>query len=778
MGSQQLAKTVSAAATKRFAKWRAALFELQNRARSEISSLDYSTARLSFYSPTSELLPLGAEAEAAESRALARARGLLPQLTGGPAESHALAPAEMQRLSNSAPFASGATEATDMWLAEQIASTLTGEGEEGSSDLLRLTESVNRAARGEILIRPNSKTPAQFEKTKFLTGIRTRAQFQELITKSYQHQPSKNLSPKYLKSRTSYVRQWENMMREGFGANPWRICWGLDLSQPQIRREENYLLAWFTLCRIRMASFGAAEQAVSHVVQFHLTHLDLSPPAFPRLYNRIRIVRHGAKKDEIRKRRPYIKPEHVHAICELCWRCTQDPNRSLEDKLTITAFWMIVAAGFGLLFRVGELARGSEFSAARHWTVNDMRMLERLMPGQNACIRQPQRKICGEHQQEAMPITFWDSPDSFAFAAKIKLQLHRQARSVTLGGGTDAFCIDTAGTSPDPSWVGGRLRSVMKSLFPGAAQGMDFTDHTLRRGGATCLSVMNMDPAIQEHAGGWSRNSASRPAYIARVREVLSAAQPRMFEQRYTIMQDDVGFSINSKPPPAMIPSVGQRTSASEQMLSAESRPMDVDDELEDEVISAVTAMDGLLNPGTDGRQSKITKHFGPEAAAACAPPPAPTPQRKELEDRQSLSSALDDFQDTASLPPAKRQAVRQTPQPEQEEATAMMVSGPRREVAMAQTPEDADPFNLFDKSPSHALDTSFDDTPLEQLCTVFQLGGYHPWGGCKICSTWSPICSFCRRGGHGCARCPHGGRTRIQQFQANKLTLEAQCDQ
>ena len=133
---------------------------------------------------------------------------------------HALAPAEMQRLSNSAPFALGATKATDMWLAEQIASTLTKECEQCKSDLLRLTESINRAVRGKILIRPNSKTPAQFEKTKFPAGIRTRAQFQELITKSYHPQPSKNLSPKYPKSRTSYVRQWENMMREGFGANP------------------------------------------------------------------------------------------------------------------------------------------------------------------------------------------------------------------------------------------------------------------------------------------------------------------------------------------------------------------------------------------------------------------------------------------------------------------------------------------------------------------------------------------------------------------------------
>ena len=106
------------------------------------------------------------------------------------------------------------------------------------------------------------------------------------------------------------------------------------------------------------------------------------------------------------------------------------------------------------------------------------------------------------------------------------------------------------------------------------------------------------------------------------------------------------------------------------------------------------------------------------------------------------------------------------------------MVTGPRREVVMAQTPDDVDPLGLFDKSPSHALDPSFDKTPADHLCTVFQLGGYHPWAGCEICSRWNPICSFCRRGGHGCARCPQGGMTRIQQFRSNKLTLEAQCDQ
>ena len=103
MGSRQLAKTVSTSAAKRFAQWRAALFQLQDRARSEISSLNYTMTKLTFNSPASELLPLRADAEAAKARALAISRGLLPQLTGGPAESHATCPGR-----NAAPIKLGA----------------------------------------------------------------------------------------------------------------------------------------------------------------------------------------------------------------------------------------------------------------------------------------------------------------------------------------------------------------------------------------------------------------------------------------------------------------------------------------------------------------------------------------------------------------------------------------------------------------------------------------------------------------------------------------------
>ena len=768
----KVAKQVSAATAKRYAQWRQALTDLAQRAVSEMKALDLHTAAVQFHAPPDEMLQCPAHQEVAEVRALARSRGLVPRLDTGRCSTSTLSPADLNTLTVT-PLTVGASEATDAWLAEELATRTTEGADAGSDDLLALTESVNRASRGEILLRPNTKTKAQFEKTKFLSTIRTRSEFQKLLSESYLAQPAKNLAPKYLKTRTSYVKQWECFMREGFGATPWRLCWGLDLTVPQIRREENYLLAWFTLNRIRMATFAAAEQAVSHVIQFHITHLDLSPPEFPRLYNRLRIVRHGAKKDDAtRKRRPYIKPEYVSAICKVCWEYVQDDAHGISDRIAVCAFWMVVAAGFGLLFRVGELARGAEYTAHRHWCVHDMRILQRLQPGQNACVRQPQRKVSHEHQQEALPVSYWDSPDSFAFAAREKLKLHRRAADTVahhkLGGATDAFCVDTAGTSPDPAWVGGRLRTLMKVLFPAAAQGMDYTDHTLRRGGATCLSVMNIDPAIQEHAGGWSRNSASRPAYVARVREVLSAAQPAMFQQKYQIMQDDIGFSIKRgsvaqtpPPPPAAF------GAAATQLETASPQGLDPDTEREDEIDTEVRKATASALSGAAEGQTRLSELWAADgglkplngmSASTPAPIAAPSARKPEPEPEQIRDRGPDRQQ------PAKR---REPPT----QHVAALLTRPQLSVNMAATSADVDPWGIFDKSPGHGVNTSFNNIHAERICTVFQFAGYHPFDDCPH-TREEHICSFCRRGSHGCSRCTLGGTARIAQFEANMRTM------
>ena len=416
---------------------------------------------------------------------------------------------------------------SELWLCEQVSTTLRQNS--SHDDLMRTLDSCDRARNGKVKIRANMKRQAE---TAYLAAITTREQLMRLLSKSYRESPISDLSVGHVKNRSNYVRQWEDFAREAFHISPWRYCWDLDLAKHEQRREETYLLAYFTLCRLKYGNFNTAEQALSHVRQFHITHLDLVPPHMPRLRNRIRIGRrHALKTKSTRTRRPSFKPAQIRAVAEVLQRMVDDDDLHLDVRVAVAALWCVMCAGFQLLFRVGELARGAEFSPARHWSVAWLQPLCTLQHGQDACVPQPQRKVETEYTQEFLPV-YYDSsnPANFVYAYKRKTALFAHS------GRQDAFAIDMAGTSPTAEWVCGRLRAIMKAVFPSAAHGLDYTDHCLRRGGATCLCFMNIDPAIQEHAGGFSRNSASRPAYVAMVRQTLANAQARMHKQEYDII--------------------------------------------------------------------------------------------------------------------------------------------------------------------------------------------------------------------------------------------------
>ena len=710
------------------AKWRKSFDTLLARSISEMRTLDISAEALHQVLHGTEQIQINpTESEVLQLRQLARERGMASGNSGGQALSLTEITA-MTRGEQGDIWSTGAPEATDAWLASQIATQAKNSGDRAG--YLELMDSMNRAAEGKILLHPNTKAgPEQKAKTAFLTTIKTRKQFQALLSKVHTEQPAQCLAPKYLKSRTSYVKGYEAMMREGFGAIPWRLCWGTDLTMAQKRREENYLIAWFTLCRIRYKSFGSVEQAVSHVMQFHITHLDLAPPPFPRLYNRLRLARRGAKKSEVRKRRPYIKPEYVMAIASVCSKYVQNKNHDIDDRIAVCALWCIITAGFTLLFRVGELARGAEFNAERHWNVNDMRPLLALKAGEDMCVRQPQRKVPGEHAQEQMPVAYWDNVACFAFAMRTKLALHGEKQP----GYVDAFSIDRKHNSPTAEWVSGRLRALMRALFPHAAQGMDYSDHTLRRGGATCLSVMNIDPAIQEQAGGWAPGSSCRPLYIARVREQLAKAQRNMYKQRYTIMQDDIGFSVNSSAKAKQEQPRQISNDMADTAANAAPEKMDVDIEEED----------NLMQEALDSE----------EWAEKFVANPANQPSLESMWNIES--EEREETRDPVPPPPEKRAKIQPA---DSSSAVAKALRPHAKEV-------NPDPCGLFDLTRSDTLDTKFDSTREVAICVRFQLGGYHSWNDCELCSRGGNICSFCRRGDHGCARCPSGGAVRIDRF-------------
>ena len=152
----KVAKQVSAATAKRYAQWRQALTDLAHRAVSEMKALDLHTAAVQFHAPPDEMLQCPAHQEVADVRALARSRGLVPRLDTGTCSASTLSPADLNTLTVT-PLTVGASEATDAWLAEELATRTTDDADTGSDDMLALTKSVNRASKGEILLRPNTK---------------------------------------------------------------------------------------------------------------------------------------------------------------------------------------------------------------------------------------------------------------------------------------------------------------------------------------------------------------------------------------------------------------------------------------------------------------------------------------------------------------------------------------------------------------------------------------------------------------------------------------------
>jgi hypothetical protein len=236
---------------------------------------------------------------------------------------------------------------------------------------------------------------------------------------------------------------------------------------------------------------------------------------------------------------------------------------------------------------------------------------------------------------------------------------------------------------------------------------------------------MNIDPAIQEHAGGFAPNSRCRPRYIARIRGVLAHAQHDMYQQRYQILQDDIGFSIkksDTKETPSSAPHIMDKT------MSPSDEALDEDIEDEDGAIAEALTTDAEHS----GRPRDWVDPTQPSIMAAVKMA-APEPAAPTLENHHQVT----DSGAALSKPQKKRQKIEE---------------------------QVHDPLELLDLKPG-SQQAPFDRTAEQDICREFQFGGYHPFDTCKK----THICSFCRKGTHGCARCPVGGQTRIEQFKQNQ---------
>ena len=216
-------------------------------------------------------------------------------------------------------------------------------------------------------------------------------------------------------------------------------------------------------------------------------------------------------------------------------------------------------------------------------------------------------------------------------------------------------------------------------------------------------------------------------------------------------MQDDVGFSVSPSEPDAStyITTTMQSISVkdTESFMSAPSIALDADIEMEDSDTSQIVAEEAengsRPRPVKDPAQRSIAEMMGHRSAAPTVPEP-------------------DEPAPVTIAPRPSRAPTLQGPLPKIQTPTTIEATTER------------DPFGFFCLARGDTVDTSFDSTPDELICREFQLGGYHPFDLCARCEGREllHICSFCRKGNHSCARCPHGGLTRIAEFKQAMQTF------
>ena len=399
-------------------------------------------------------------------------------------------------------------------------------------------DSIDRAKAGRVLIKPNSTSAASTARTEWLSNITTRSGLMEVLDREMKAAMATSLKPQYLRNRVSYLESYARFFRESIGVSPWRAVWNTDMDARTRWREETWQLKFSHFNRLRYDTAHAVREAATHVTQFHLVSLQIVRPDMPRLRNLHRLI---SLKDKHRQgvqrtRRPSFKPKHITWCCQHCKSRAQDESLSLLDRSLWAVLRAIIAAGFQLLYRVGELAVGAAYDSTgqTHWSLRWLSpLLGLLTKGSNALIHHSKRKCENEWTAEMFPVTFVQHPANFVAAYQDLRSLFTPTNDCS-----SAFAL-ADGSVPSAAWVCSCLRSLMRLGFPSAAGGMDYTDHCLRRGGETVLVFKKIDPKLQEQIGCWASDSSSRQLYMARVRETLVDVQTSMYDDDFENLQDD-----------------------------------------------------------------------------------------------------------------------------------------------------------------------------------------------------------------------------------------------
>ena len=228
-----------------------------------------------------------------------------------------------------------------------------------------------------------------------------------------------SLASKYLNNRVSVVRLWIAHCVQGYGTTPWRTHW------PAGDTEDDMMATFVTMLSLRYTTFGSVSRGVTHVRDFHRAYLNVCPPEMPQTAWLLTKIRPAlAKENPLGRRiRPGLGRVQVSAILRHLWAVIESMPPSPQQKLYVNIGGLISMA-YERAYRVGELARGTEFDPEFHLHRQDMQPL--LSPARSsaghriAAMRAPARKTSASSPAAAeinsRPVIFdCDSTAPYAF---------------------------------------------------------------------------------------------------------------------------------------------------------------------------------------------------------------------------------------------------------------------------------------------------------------------------------------------------------------------------
>ena len=395
--------------------------------------------------------------------------------------------------------------------------------------------SLERAAAGKVQLMPNKQRLAA---TAELTKITTRAQYQAFTQKQMDNLTHEALEVDYLSTRLSTINHLRVHCNEGWGISFVLVDW---LIPARNWHSENVMLSFFGYMCFRLKGEGAII-AITHVTQFMLS-IQIPAPYFPRLKNKMRLLRHKLSKLGKKKSgRSHARPRHVARLANRY----RDESRNQDLTFWLRVWSAVkrcgVTGGFQLGMRVIEMFRGSLYNHKKHWAVKHFERAGAcaIEDGEHITMRPTQRKCPTVTALMPVAIAF-DADEDINFLAA-----YRELRELDPCEGKHhsrqrnhcAFRIDAKGTAPSAKQFQKEFKRDFREEFPDEAERFGFTGHVLRRGMMLCHAANRIDPVIIEQAAVLAPAS-TRGLYTGCAEHLMLDAQRRMPGTNYVNMQED-----------------------------------------------------------------------------------------------------------------------------------------------------------------------------------------------------------------------------------------------